>query len=533
MSAPYEKMLQSARSSSHPNKLSSASSSTTTPRDNSSTSSKKLSSVKRPKPNLPFFVKPRYRFDLPDPPMDLKMVLGKLCTDSFSKPFVSDLEKEFRPIAIPSDPSHALRANLSNPAKPCLSGRKHKNGKGHVVTIDDDALLQSVINARILGSCANNKLSATTSDTIGGSGNAGNGGGGKGSVGSGGTANISGVGKVGVAGANGLNQIQANNVSNAPWMRRMSYDEYAYSSTNNNQRSINIKQENNVMKNKTPVKDNKEKRRKQLLASFTLVKQPPVHPDSVRKGHLKPVSVVPVFPEFKSLGSDLILLDFDNDQPLTAEHRVADLVESGGKGKEISRIVMESIQSLASVCVADGVPNKNDEPSKKVSACYTPTDATLEKRARKRCADEESDAGEEDGKDDAGVRKKKARKICFVDEENYEWIGEYVIREGMFVEGERLTGGGNRSCFAVRSHESKDRKQRVACFSRLGTSWKMSRKPVDENTGRLGKDRLILNRNPSADSVASGPTDDWKRRILTGTTSKANDNSMLHILEQD
>lgn len=466
---------------------------------------KKLMTVKRPKPKIPFFIRPRYRFELPDPPMDMKMLLGQLSSEPFCEPFVSDLEKEFRPVAIPSDPSHAIRANLSIPAV-----ARSKNLPAHKLTIDDDALLQSVVNARMAGS----KLSSNTNSDMNPSSRSGA------STGSAllsGTSIASssalGMGAGGAAGmalggmnhANGM-QMQASSVSNAPWMRRMSYDEYAASGTANQKRFSDaaiLKPKpfiNKAGRNPAHVSALRERRQKQLLTSFTLVKQPPVHPD-IRKGHLKPTSVVPVFPDFSTLGSQFVLADFDEDEHLTLESRMRD----GSKADE-------AIQSLASVSVTDSsVLNRDEQSKKKYIACYTPTDSTLEKRARKR--DDALHQLEQDEEIEAAQLEHTKKKIHYVEDEVYEWMSEYVIRESRYVENSKLSESGNRSCFAVTHYESENGSQKVACFTRVGTKWKLSRKPVDEITGRLGKEGLKLMRNLGS---TADEDDNLKRDILSG-----------------
>lgn len=482
MSTPYERILQSAASrpsrssqdvkpSSSSGRLGADGSMTPT---SSQANTKKLMTMKRPKPILPFFVRPRFRFDLPDPPMDPKMLLGLLSTTPYAEPFVSEVEREFRPIATPADPSHALRANLSSPAVP-----RPSSAPPHKLTIDDVALLQSVVNARLAGSKMN-------------------------------------PGDVPRASASGVSNIvpsaplqtQASNVSNAAWMRRMSYDEYITRSGHKRSSISAVKPEVLIKKSEkdaSHVLAMREKRRKQLLATFTLIRKPPTHPD-VRMGHLKPISIAPVFLDFASVGKEFVVLDFDKDEQLTLEERV----------KEEPDWADESVRSMASVSLGDGTTPRPKEAVKKYIACYTPTDDTLAMRKRKgEDAREDTTGEDEDTKVSSKVRKR--RKIHFVENEAYEWIGEYVIREGRYIEDSGLQESGGRSCFAVSQHVSNDGKQRVASFARIGTSWKLSRKPVDESTGRLGKEGLRLHRELDV-SVDIG--EDVKSKIIRGNEFK-------------
>lgn len=479
MSTPYERLLQSATPrSSRPSQNGQPSSSvrpggSNGPGSSSQLSAKKQMTVKRSKPNISFFVRPRYRFELPDPPMDPKMLLGTLSTRSYAEPFVSDLEREFRSAPIPADPTYALRANLSIPAVPRAS-----TAPPHKLTIDDDALLQSVVNSQSISS----KL---RTDNVS-------------------MHRPSGSSVPSSIGPPVSTQMQASSVSNAPWMRRMSYDEYI-SRTGTKRSTIPVIKPKALIKK--PEKDAahnfamKEKRRKQLMATFTLIRNRPTHPDS-RKTDLKPVSISPVFLDFSSVGNEFIMLNFDKDDLLTHEDRV----------KEDHSAAEESVRSMASVSLGDGTTPRRGETPKKYIACYTPTDATLEKRTRKRGDDEDMDENDLDSDNKNSTR----RKIHFVEEEEYEWIGEYVIREGKYAEHVTLQDAGSRSCFAVCQHASKVNKQRVTCLTRIGTSWKLSRKPIDETVGRLGKEGLRLNRVSKAAYEAG---EELRRNILHGNLS--------------
>lgn len=402
------------------------------------------------------------------------MLLGRLSTASYAQPFVSEIERDFRPLAVPADPSHGLRANLATglPRRPA----------SHRLSIDDDALLQSVTSAR------------NSSDKHG--------------------PDSSGL--LRRSAAPGLSSstrpIQSSIVSSAPWMRRMGYDEYLTQKTVRPSSS-------SANRAKTPVKSEvellsdpkfKERRRNQMLATFGGARKKPTHPD-MRKGDLTPVQITPVFPDFASLLKNYISVEFDLDETLTLESRV----------KEDPAAAKDSVQSMATISVAEpvNVDRDRDEPPKKFIACYTPTDHTLEQRKRKR-NESDSDEAESSERDDA----KKMKKTNYLKNEVYEWFGEYSIREGKYDGGVM-----SRSCFAANEAVSKDGNKRVAFLTRIGTSWKLARRPVLENTQRLGKEGLEITRIFVADD-ADEKNDILRRNLLEGVKVKSENGAKAEIV---
>lgn len=388
--------------------------------------------------------------------MDPKMLLGPLSTAAYAKPFVSDLEREFRQIAVPADPSHGLRANLAT-ASLCPTPSQHR------LSIDDDALLQSVTSSRLLS-----KQTPDTSSHLR-------------------RSTISGFPSV-------SRSLEVSSAPSAPWMRRMGYDEYLTQKTVRPSSS-------SAQRSKPPIKSEsmltdpkfKERRRNQILSTFGGAKKKPVYPD-VRKGHLTPVKIVPIFPDLSSLLNNYIAVEFDRDETLTFESRK----------KTDPLAAKQSIQSMATISVAEPESSERtiNELPKKFVACYTPTDYTLEQRNRKRRRSQEAETDE--GSDDDSVPATK--KINYMEKEIYEWFSEYSIREGKFG-GESMS----RSCFAVNEVEGKE-ENNVITLARVATSWKLARRPVLENVHRLGKEGLEISREFSRNPVSNN--DDALKVIL-------------------
>lgn len=421
------------------------------------------------------------------------MLLGTLSAASYAKPFISELERDFRPVIIPADPSHALRANLVTPSVP----RPAKSPR-HKLNNNDDALLHSVTNSR------SGSKSTTADGSLHRSGNA---------------SSLSGLGVI-------KPKTQANKVSNAPWMRRMSYDEYARSGTSRVPVSAKKNTKTIIQQEKEMLNDPKlkEHRRKQVLSTFPKSRKAPVHPD-LRKGHLKPVHIAPVFPDFASLGNDFIAIDFDIDEALTVENR----------GKEDPAGAEESVRSMATVSLAENTARRDEKP-KKFIACYTPTDHTLDKRKRKREAEGDDDEEMEVKVEDTKMPQQKKKKIHFVENESYTWIGEYSIRESKFgAENGRMPVMA-RSCFAVIEHPAKNGKKPVACFTRINTNWKLSRRPLHEGL-RLGKEGLQIARDlEGSNSRRKGEV--VKKHLVSGkgrnvSNSSKKGKAMAELLEED
>lgn len=392
--------------------------------------------------------------------MDPKMLLGTLSTASYAKAHISTLERNARAVAVPADPSFALRANL-------VEGSLYSQQAN--LTVDDDALLLSVVAGRP-------GHFATPGDGLRRSSQ------------------------------KAVTTNPASASTTAPWMRRMSYDEYSGSTMAKRQTLTPLKQDVAMRRAQQRQNDPKIKERKQraLMQSFDAARRRPIqHPD-LRKSHLKPVSIAPIFPDFANLGEDFIALEFEKDTLLTHSDRVQNDPE----------LAEDAIRTTATISVAEGTSGK------KHIACYTPTERTLQKRKRVK--------EDEDGPSPSEKEKKMVR---FVKDEEYDWVQEYAIREGQF--GTDGTDGPSRSCYAVTEYVSEDSQTRIACFSRIATSWKLSRRPG--TMPRLGKPSLKMERSldpPNEHNLK------LKRDIITGVSqAKIRANKEKHrmaaMLEED
>lgn len=434
MATPYERVIQKAAPPSvRPSQP---------PRSAATSSDRVLSKVVRkkpiPRPQIRFNLRPRFRFDFPEPPMDPKMLLGRLSTESYAQPYIADIEREFKPGAVPSDPNYGLRVNL-------VESSMYKPLKN--ISIDDDALLESVMAGRpgdprrgssTLGSAPAPRQSSTPA---------------------------------------------------APWMRRMSYDEYFSRSAVPTRASLTSPNANTSSKKAKPQLSKAElnnRLRREHLQTFAEARRLPEFPE-YKRPQPRPVKVASVLPDLFSLGENFIAFEFDQDELLTFERRQ----KKDPKGAD------ESIRSLATVSVAEREPTTQ----KKYIACYTPSDRTLTKRRRSAQEPEE-----EEDKDS-----KKPKKISFQEEETYEWIGEYSIREGQIGE-KKQKGKPSRSCFALTEVSSANGKKHVASLQRIGKSWKLSKRPGMLQP--LGKEGLRILRDESPREIDN----EMKKTILTGET---------------
>lgn len=439
MSNPYEQILQSAAPPRPKPKP---------PQVQSAVLSKATKKKPITKPIVRFCLRPRYRFDLPDPPMDPKMLLGQLSTTSYSKPYISSLEKEFRAPAIPADPTHGLHANL---VESTLYTRPAN------LSVDDDALLLSVMSGR------------------------------PGYTGPKGSPD--GSRRASLKAANG----RPAPTTTTPWMRRMGYDEYLGGSSAMQRRKLLVKDHQAAAEKLANERKNDPKmiqrRRRQMLQSFELARRQPVHPDR-RKAHLKPVNIAPILPDFSRLGQNFVVLEFDKDEHLTVRERQQNDTDAAD----------ESVRSLASLLVRNP---KYPNDARKLIACYTPSDETLTKRKRRR---EENDGPTAD--------EKERKKVHFVQEEMYEWIGEFSVRERQ-LGSSGGKGVPSRSSYAVTEYTREDSKSRVAMLSRIPTIWQLSRRPgLDEH---FGKPDLKIRRD------GTQPTDDEDNQDIVAGHSKIKD----------
>eukprot|EP00177_Eucheuma_denticulatum_P001998 GFKZ01003564.1.p1 GENE.GFKZ01003564.1~~GFKZ01003564.1.p1 ORF type:complete len:452 (+),score=60.91 GFKZ01003564.1:138-1493(+) len=424
MSNPYEQLLRKPPPTKAPEPAKPS-------RDARSSQSSVLSKVNKKKPierpPIRFNVRPRFRFDLPEPPMDLKMLLGRLSTTSYARPDVSQLEKDFRPPANPAGPSHGLRPNL-------VESSIYKQPVD--LSVDDDALLLSVMSGR--------------------PGHP--------------TAKLAEIGRRGAQNVGAMPPpSRVVPLSSAPWMRRMSYDEYRGGSTSVSRHKVTIKDEVDAAKKIAYDRKNdpkvRERRRRAMLQSFDAACKIPIHPDR-RKSNLKPVQITPVFPDFSELRQKFIVLEFDRE----------DLLKTEGSPRNGSEEIDEGLRTMAAMIVGKG-----SRVTQSI-ACYKPSEGTKEKRKRKR---------EEEG-DDEDIPE-HAKRIRFVEDEVYGKSGEYTIRIGHYG-SEVEDGEPTRSCFALADYVSEDSETRVALLSRVLTGWKLSKKP-DNPESQLGLDYIGIRRD--------------------------------------
>ncbi|KAI0563601.1 RNA polymerase II associated factor Paf1 [Gracilaria domingensis] len=437
MSTPYEKLIRPVSQPSRERPR-------VPPPAQSATAAKKM--LRRParieKPNLAFSVRPRFRFDVPPPPMDPKMLLGTLSTASYAEPHFSDLERNFRPSAIPSNPTHGLRVNL-------VDTQLYKEPAR--LTGDDISLLETIMKGRSGGGLLNPRTGAPD--------------------------NMRNPGMPPPP--------RKPETTTAPWMRRMAYDEYDRTA-HKNVHAVDLAAKMQEMNRQKEAKFEKS-RRERLMKSFKGPSRNMRHPGR-KMGNIRAVSAAPIYPDFLHMLQEFVSVEVDKDEVLTVPQRL----KNNPEGAE------ESLRTTATVSVAE---RSRSRGAQKFVACYTPTLKTLEKRKRKQ---DETEA-------DAGPSKKK---VCFGEKEDYQWIGEYSIREGKF-EDPRVSGIQGRSCFAISEHAVSGGTARVVTAARVGTIWKLSRRP-QTNGVKLGKNGLRISLQPELDETNDGHIES----ILSGSSVK-------------
>lgn len=374
--------------------------------------------------------------------MDPMMLLGQLSTESYARSVYSNIEKDFRAPAIPSNPKYGLRANLVESALYTSPNN---------LSIDDNALLLSVMAGRP------------------------------------GHAGPNGSADGGRRGSQKLGSlpIPPKPITTNPFLRAMSYDEYQGSSSVTRHMPSTKEDEEKAAKLASDMRNDpkvRERRRRAMLHSFEAARRRPTHPDK-RKAHLKPVHIAPVLPDFGVLGEQFIVVEVDKDEMLTHPKRV----------QEYADVADESERTLTAVPVG-----KKDPSGKKFIACYTPNERTLARRKRLR---EEEDGPMNTDRD--------PKKIHFAEEETYDWIAEYTIRETKIGDGGANGGAPARSTFAAAEYVGKDPNARVVLFSRIGASWKLSKRPG--TLEKLGKPGLKLTRD-----MYSQGDDDLRRDLIAG-----------------
>lgn len=228
----------------------------------------------------------------------------------------------------------------------------------------------------------------------------------------------------------------------------------------------------------------REKRRRAMLQSFDEARKLPVHPDK-RKAALRPLSITPVLPDFEQLGEIFTVLEFDKDDNLATEERL----------REEGDAADESVRTLTTLVVG------NETDMKKHIACYTPTNKTLGQRKRQK---------ERDGEDDD--TETQSKKLHFAEEETYRWLSEFSVRIGRY--GSQIEDGvPSRSCYALMEHVSEDSMTRVAVLARVGTGWKLSKRPG--TMPALGEKGIMIKRSMKGRNIEKR-----KRRLIEGADIK-------------
>lgn len=298
------------------------------------------------KPVIRFQVRPRYRFDLPDPPMHPKMMLTSLSTSSYSKPVISEMELNFKPSAIPADPTYGLNANL----------------------VDYDAYSQK---AKLLPS-DETLLSTILMERPGYSG-----------------ARPMDINRRITTGASAFPPPPPRRPDTAtvPWMRRMSYDEYQGGNRTLTRAQREDKEEKRISGRMAKARKIspamlKERRRRMLLQTFNTASKIPVHPDP-RKSGLRPSMIIPVFLDFRQLGEKFVLMESDKDEKIETNG-----LDNSPEDQD------ESERSTVALVVGEGDGKKN-------IACYKPSKKTMELRKRKRT---QEDAASTDGKESKKIK---------------------------------------------------------------------------------------------------------------------------------
>jgi hypothetical protein len=290
------------------------------------------------KPPVKISMAPRYRFAIPEPPADLKMLRGPLTSSPSAACHMHKLEVDAKKVALPIHPSFSLHTDLVTPAQ-----YTHRNSSVPL-SADDQVILESV------GALSATKASA--SSTQGGSGvvkkTA------QGSLGAPGAYSLS-SGRLPIAPPNRSKQTTAH-----PWMRRMSYDEY-FSGTNPNDprrqaalvaadaTAQDVKQENFTASRKRDAVESFEK------ANIRSLK----HPDK-NKANLRARQITPVFRDISDTYNAWVSMQFDRTGPMDKLPRF----------EGSSKLAEEAFRSAVTISVAD-------MENKKFLSCYVPDGETL------------------------------------------------------------------------------------------------------------------------------------------------------------
>lgn len=261
---PYASLTASAPSAPAAPAASSASASAapSKPRDQVLSRVQKRAQIS--KPPVKFSMTPRYRFALPDPPADLKMMRGSLAPSAAAALRMTRLESDAKKAAVPLHPSFGLRADLVLPAQ-------YAPRPPGAITPEDQVVLAAV------------------------------------------------EGRGGDGGKKGATRAVATAF---PWMRRMGYDEYAKGT---GERSKREEGTGGQAGEKRRLEKMEEERRRDHVQTFAKARIPVEkirHPEPSKK-HLTAVSAVPVFRDMNDCDTDLISLQFDMMAPLERVDRFA------------------------------------------------------------------------------------------------------------------------------------------------------------------------------------------------------------------
>lgn len=225
--------------------------------------------AKLKRPPVKFSMAPRYRFALPDPPTDLKMLRGAPQPSADPATRTSKLELDAKKAITPLLPSYGLRADLVVPEQ--YAPRTEK-----MELLPEDRVVLSSIEPQT-GLAVAPKEAAGSRHAL-------------------------------------PPPKKAKAASAFPWMRRMGYDEY-FSGTSVVRKET--KGQHDVSARKL-----EQQRRRERLETFAKAKKPIVHPDK-SKSHLRVKSVVPVFRDLNDIHTELVTMQFDRQAPLHAVARFA------------------------------------------------------------------------------------------------------------------------------------------------------------------------------------------------------------------
>lgn len=258
---PYASLTASAPAAASSSAPAAAASSK--PRDQVLSRVQKRAQVSKPPVKLCFT--PRYRFALPPPPADLKMLRGALAPTPAAALRISRLESDAKKVAVPLHPSFGLRADL------VVTAQYGARAPG-AITPEDQVVLAAV----------------------------------------------------GGRGGDGWKKGGATRAVETafPWMRRMGYDEYAKGT------GERVKREEGTggqAAEKRRLEKMEQERRRDHVQTFAKARIPVDrirHPEPSKK-HLTAVSAVPVFRDMNDCDTDLISLQFDMMAPLERVERFA------------------------------------------------------------------------------------------------------------------------------------------------------------------------------------------------------------------